>query len=177
MMNPRVVRAHERHAAFAPEAPDHLPDTSLDDLDQRAFAAAVAIHLHHPGHHAIAVHQRTHLAGREEQIGARIVGPDEPEPVAVPDDAPGDEIHPIDEPELPAPVANDLAVALHRVQPPLQCFVRVRGLKRVRTGDQGERDGCAALREELDQRSAFREVRDTCTGAASSLTARRWRAR
>ena len=176
-MNPRIVRTHERHSAFTPQASDHLSDASIDDLHQRTFTAAVAIHLHHPGHRPVPVHQRAHLARGEEQVGAGVVGPEEPEPVAMPDDPPGDEIHPVDEPEIAAAVADDLAVALHGAQPALQGLVRGRGPKRMGIGDPGKRDRRAALCEELDQRGAFRQVRDTCTDAASGLAAKIWRTR
>ena len=69
-MNPRIVRAHERHPTLTPQASDHLSDASLDDFHQCAFTAAVAVHLHHPGHRPVAVHQRAHLA-RERGTGRR----------------------------------------------------------------------------------------------------------
>ena len=176
-MNPRVVGAYEGDAALAPQTSDHLPDASLDDFDQCAFPASVAVHLHHPGHHSIAVHQRPHLAGREEQIGAGVVGPEEAEPVPVSDDAPGDEIHPVDEAELPPAGADDLAVARHGAQSPLQRLLRGGRAKCVRVGNPVERDRCAALTEKIDQRTAFRKVGDTWTGAANRIAGRVWGAR
>ena len=177
MVNPRVVGPHEGNAALAPHTADHLLDAALDDFDQRAFPASVAVDLHHPGHHSIAVHQRAHLAGREEQVGARVVGPEEAEAVPVPDHAPGDEIHPVDEAELPPAGADDLAVARHGAQAALQRLALVGGVERVRVGNPGERNGGAALREEVDQRAAFGQVGDTWTGAASGVAGRVWGAR
>ena len=177
VMDPRVVGAHEGDAALAPQAPDHLRDAPLDDLDQRPFAAPVAIDLHHAGHYPIPVHQPAHVPRREEQIGARVVGPDESEPVPVSDDASGDEVHPIDEPELAAAVADDLAVTLHGREPALQRLLLGGGPEGVRAGDPVELDGGADLAEKLDQRTAFRQVRDTFADAARSVAAWRWRAR
>ena len=177
VVNPRIVRAHERDAAFAPEASHHRRDAPLDDFDQRAFAATVATHLHDPGYHAVAVHQRPHLIGREEQVRARVVGTDEPEPVSMSDDAPGDEIHARNQAELVPAVANDLAVSLHGVQPPLQRLVRGLGAEPMRLGDAPERDGHSASSEEFDQGAAFREICDTGTAAASVLPAGTWRFR
>ena len=177
MVNPRVVRTHGSDTAFTPQSPHDSTDAALDYLDQCTFAAAVAIHPHHSGHHAISVHQRTHLTGREEEIGGPVVGSDESESVAMSDDAPGDEVHPFDESELPAAIADDLAVALHGAQPPLQCLLLGRSPKVVRSGDPGERDRCADLPEKLDQGTAFRKVRDMYTAAASSVAAKGWRAR
>ena len=146
--------------------PTTPPDAPLHDFHQRAFAAAVAVHPHHPDHRPVAMHQRAHLARGEEQVGARVVGTEEPESVPMPDDAPRDEVHPVDQPEIAAAVADDLAVALHGAQPPLQRLVSGGGPERVRFGDPHERDGRAAAREELDQDVSFGEVRDTGTGAA-----------
>ena len=177
VMDPRVVGAHEGDTALAPQASDHLRDAPLDDLDQRPFAAPVAIDLHHAGHHPVPVHQPAHVPRGEEQIGARVVGPDESEPVTVSDDAPRDEVHPVDEPELAAAVADDLAVALHGREPPLQRLLLGGGPQRVRAGDSGELNGRPDLAEKLDQRTALGQVRDTFTGAARSVAAWGWRAR
>ena len=177
VVEPRIVGTHEGDAALAPQAPDHPADTPSQHLDQRPLAAPVAVDLHHPGHHAVPVHQRAHLPGSEEQIDARVVGPHEAEPVAMADDAPGDEVHPIDESELPPAVADDLAVALHRAQPPLQRLLLGRSPKCMRIGDAGERDRCPGLREKLGQRAAFGEVLDAHTDAASGAAAQTWRAR
>ena len=65
--------------------------------------------------------------GREEQVDAPVVGPDESEAVPVPDDATGDQVHPIDEPELTAAISDDLAIAHHGAQPPLQGLPLGRG--------------------------------------------------
>ena len=177
VMNPGVVRTHESDTAFAPQTPHHSTDSTLDDLHQRAFAACVAIHPHHSGHHAISVHQRAHLTGREEQIGAAVVGPDESESVTMSDDAPGHEVHAFHQPELPAAIADDLTVAFHCAQAPLQCLLRSGSAQIVRGGDSGERDRRARVREKLDQGAALRKVRDVFTGAAGGIAAQVWRAR
>jgi len=171
------VRAHECDTAFAPQTPHHSTDATLDDLHQRAFAACVAIHPHHSGHHAICVHQRAHLTGREEQIGAAAVGTDESESVTMSDDPPGDEVHAFHQPELPAAIAEYLTVAFHGAQAPLQRLLRGRSTQLVRGGDFGERDRGARVREKLDQGAAFRKVRDVLTGAAGGIATQGWRAR
>jgi len=120
------------------------------------------------------VHQPAHVSGGEKQIGACIVGPDEPEPVSMSDDAPGDEVRPVDEPELAAAVADDLAIALHGREPSLQRLLLDRGTQCVRIGDSGELDRHAGLVEKRDQRTAFRQVRDTLSRTARSVTAGGW---
>jgi len=102
----------------------------------------------------------------KKQIGAGIVGPDEPEPVSMSDDAPGDEVRPIGEPEFAAAVADDLAIALHGREPTLQRLLLDRGPESVRIGDSDELDRHAGLVEKRDQRTAFRQVRDTFVRAA-----------
>ena len=177
VVDPRVVGTHERDPALAPQTSDHLADATLDDLDQRPLAPAVAIHLLDPGYHPVAVHQRAHLPRGEEQIGARVVGLHESEPVAVTDDASGHEVHPVDEPELAAAIADELAVALHGAQSALERLLRGRGPKCVSGGNPRKPHGRAASGQELDQRGAFGKVRDALTGTAGGLAARTWRAR
>ena len=176
-MDPRIVGAHEGHAALAPQAPHHPTDAAFDDLDQRALAATVAIDLDYPGDDSVAVHQRTHLAGGKEQIDTPIVGPDEAVSVTVPDDAPGNQIHPIDESELPAAIADDLTITLHRTQPPLQSLLLDGGPERVGSGDSNECDRCANPPEEFDQGAAFGKIRNPCTDAARTIAARSFGAR
>jgi len=145
-----VVGHDEADAAFHVEASDHVAIAPLEDLDHRAFAPAAVIDAGHAHHRAIAVHQGAHLTRRQEQVVGAVVGLEEAETVGVTDDAPGNEVGLVDDAVAAAPVADQLAVALHRRQPARQGVELLGILQLQPLGDAVELERRGLLGEHLD---------------------------
>ena len=116
VMQATVVRADESHAAVAPVAAHDPVRVPLQDLHERPLAAPLAIDLRNPRHGAIAVHERAHLPGREEEIVAALVGDEKAEAIPVGDYPAPHQVHLAHKTVVAAAVADDLSVPLHGAQ-------------------------------------------------------------
>jgi len=71
------------------------------------------------------VHHLLHLARRQEQVATAVVGQQEAEAVTVPGHLAGDQVDAADQHQSALAVLQDLAVALHRREPPSHRHDRV----------------------------------------------------
>ena len=116
-----VVRHHEADTTLLVETAHDGAGLALQDLDHGALETAAAVASTDPHHHPVPVEQGLHLLGIEIEIVATVVGAHESESVLVADDPPGDEVAPVDDAVGLLAVAQQLSVALHGPETPLQC--------------------------------------------------------
>ena len=115
-----VVRHHEADPTLPIEAPHHRAGVARQDLHHRPFQPAPGITAGDAHHGPVVVEKGAHLAGNEIDVVAALVRDQEAESVLVADDAPDDEVAPVDETEGVLAVAHELAVANHGPQAALQ---------------------------------------------------------
>ena len=115
-----VLGDDDQHAVLVADAPDDPPLRALDHLHDLAFGTPAPVDAGDAPHHTVAVKNFLHLAERQEQIGAVFVSHEKPESVGMALHAPAYEVELRDDADRIAPVAHDLAVALHRREPALK---------------------------------------------------------
>src|SRR5690606_23955444 len=110
---------HIIDAALGTEVPDERGLVPLEDIDDAAFPPAGSIGGDAHGD-AIAVPQRSHLPRGQIDVVAAVVRTNEAEAVPVGEHDAGQEIQAASQAELSGPVADELAVPNHRLQPVLE---------------------------------------------------------
>ncbi len=119
---------HEIDAALAAQRADDLTAAALEDLDDMTFQAS-APRIRHADGDAIVSPQRMHLAGGEIHVLAPVVAPQKTIAVPVSDYRARDEIEMARQAILVGAIAQQLAVAHHRLEPVLQRTLPLLGLQ------------------------------------------------
>ena len=92
MLDALVFRHHQREATFGHEPPHQSPMATIGHFNNRALGAAPRIGAHGFDQGTVAMHGFLHLARGQEQIAATGIGDQEPEPVPMAHDAPGNQL-------------------------------------------------------------------------------------
>ncbi len=111
-----VLGHHQQHAALVDEPAHQAAVGASGDLDDAAFGAAARVGAGPTHQDPVAMHDFLHLAGRQEDVAAAVVGNQEPEAVTMAGDLAGDQVDAADRHQPALAVLQDLAVALHRGQ-------------------------------------------------------------
>ncbi len=158
---------NEEKFALADQAPHHPGVRARYHLDDRRFAAAATVHARLAHHHDVAVKNLAHFVRTEIKIFA-LLGNHEAVAVGMPLDAPLDQIELGGDQDRALAIAQDLAVALHRAQAPLE-RIALLGLdgEPLREFSIGERD--AGLRERLHDELAARNRMLVARGFAFAM--------
>ncbi len=149
-----VIGDDEANAALEIEAPDQLLGAALQHLHDLPFAPPAAVEADDPHQHAIAMEQRAHLTRREIHILAAFVGNQKTESVRMTGYAPGHQIHLLRRTVALAPVAHQLAVADHGIEPAPQRLAVAFLLQRELGDERLVRERGAALGEILQNELA-----------------------
>jgi hypothetical protein len=112
----RVVGHDETEPALRPVASGDIVVVALEDLDEHAFRTPAPVLPAHANGGAVAVHQHTHLARRQIDVIATLVGHEEAVTVTMTEHTAGDHGDVRDQAVLLATVADELTVTLHRPQ-------------------------------------------------------------
>ncbi len=112
---------NEEELAFTDQAPHHSRVHALDHFDDRPLTAAAPVHARLAHHYAIAMQDFSHLVRTEVQILA-LLGDHETVAVGMPLDAPLDQIELRGDQDCALAIAQDLPVAFHGAQTPLERF-------------------------------------------------------
>ena len=113
MRDALTVWDHHAKALLVIVATHNLGKAALQYLNNSALFTATIVDAGHPCQHFIAVEQRLHLAGTEEEILRAVFWNKEPKSVFVALNAALDKLHARRETVHTAAVANDLPVATH----------------------------------------------------------------
>lgn len=108
-----ILRHHESNTAFFKEPTDRLLGTVFQHLDNHTFTTTAIIHAIYPGSYPVAVKHLPHLARRQEQIRATVIGNQKPEAIPVPDNLARDQICLFQRQECIPAIADQLSVAAH----------------------------------------------------------------
>jgi len=117
-----VVRHHETQASFHVNASHHFVIGPLQHLHHRSFPTAALIDTDHSYHRPVTMQQLAHLPGGKKKILSSFVRFEETEPIPMTDDPSRNQILFIDQAQGAAPVAYQLPISLHGVQPSAQGF-------------------------------------------------------
>ena len=148
LVDAAVFRDQETDAAFQVVAPDDGLVDVLQHLDDLALAAAALVEAGDAHQHAVAVQHTVHFLGRQEEVVAAFFRTDETESVRVAIDPALDEIELVRQAELTLAVEHELAVALHRAEPPLEEVVFGLGDVQLR-GERVDIDRATGLGQQL----------------------------
>ena len=148
-----VLGDDEVDAALLVEAADDLAVRARQHLDDVAFGAAAAVDaaLAHDG--TVAVQHLVHLARVQEEVVAAFVGHEEAEAVRMTLHGADREVELGDDAQLALAVGEELAVALHRGEPPVERVARD-GRHAERLLDVGGRQGGAGVLQRSEDRVA-----------------------
>ena len=122
-----VLGDHQHHAALVAQPPDDTMVDVLQHFDDLGLGSAAAIEPDLAHRDAVAVQDLVHFVRPEKHVGAAVVAHDKPEAVRVPLHLAGDQIELADHANRVAPVAHDLAIALHGAKPAFESFALVVG--------------------------------------------------
>jgi hypothetical protein len=122
-----VFRRHEQDAVLAPQAAHQALMHVLEHFHDFAFWTAPTVGAGDARHHAVAVQHLAHLLFPQEKVrAALVVAHQKAETVGMPLHAAAQQVEFLQDANVAAPVAHDLAIALHRGQALAERFA-VRG--------------------------------------------------
>ena len=144
-----VLGHHQSDAVLDEYASDHFLVGAFEHLHDLAFGPAAAVGAGDAHDHPVAVQYLAHFLGPEEDVLAAVVADHETEAVGMALHAAADEVGLLRQEIGAAAVAQDLAIALHRLQAPLEELVLLRG-DVERLHEFAPRHGTACLGKHLE---------------------------
>ncbi len=112
-----VLGDEEPDAAILVEPADDFAVAAREHIDQHALGTATPVDADLTRRRPVAVQRLAHLVGREEQVGAAVIGQEKTEAVGMTLDRAGEQIEFGDDTELALAIGHQLSVALHRREP------------------------------------------------------------
>ncbi len=111
-----VLGDQEPDAAILVEPPDDFAVGAREHVDDRAFGPAAAVNAGRPHRDAIAVQGPAHLCGRQEDVGATIVGHEKAIAIWMALHRSADQVELGDDTQRSLAIGHQLTVALHRCE-------------------------------------------------------------
>lgn len=116
--NAAVGCGNQRDPVLQHESPDEFLCASFEDLHHRTLGTPATIDADLPRHHAIAVHDFRHLAGREEHVLAFTIRNEEAVALRMPLHRAGNEFELLRDAQRALAVDHHLPFAAHRLEAP-----------------------------------------------------------
>ncbi|KCB33243.1 hypothetical protein L543_1089 [Bordetella hinzii L60] len=153
-----VFGHHDGQPMLVQETPHEFVGAPLDHLDDGALGLAPVL-ARGLDQHAVAVQHLEHLARRQEDVRAAVIAHQETEAVAMALHAPGDKVQLGGQQQHALAVGQQLAIALHGGQPPLETHHGRFALDAHALGQLGGRQRRAGGAQGIQDLFARRDVR------------------